>query len=49
MGCVPEFFLSAVASPDGWPKKGRHIGGQKAECFIQGEVNDITIHTDNIT
>mgnify|MGYP001104494297 CR=1 FL=1 len=30
-GYVPEVFLSASASPDGWPEKGRHIGGQKAE------------------
>ena len=29
---MPEVFLSAGASPDGWPEKGRHIGGQKAEC-----------------
>jgi hypothetical protein len=28
---MPEVFLSASASPDGWPEKGRHIGGQKAE------------------
>jgi hypothetical protein len=33
MGCVPEFFLLAVASPDGWPEEGRHIGGQKADYF----------------
>jgi hypothetical protein len=32
-GCVPEVFLSASASPDGWPEKGRHIGGQKAEIL----------------
>ena len=29
---VPKFVLSADVSPDGWPEKGRHIGGQKAEC-----------------
>jgi hypothetical protein len=32
---VPEFFLLAVASPDSWPEKGRHIGGQKAEFFCR--------------
>ena len=31
MGYVPKIILSADASPDGWPEKGRHIGGQKAE------------------
>jgi hypothetical protein len=31
MGCVPEFVLSAVASTDGRPDEGRHVGGQKAE------------------
>ena len=31
MGCVPKFVLSASASPDGWPEKARHIGGQKVE------------------
>ena len=29
MGYVPKSVLSASASPDGWPEKGRHIGGQK--------------------
>jgi hypothetical protein len=31
MGYVPGYILSASASPDGWPEKDRHIGGQKAE------------------
>jgi len=31
MGNVPRYILSASVSPDGWPEKGRHIGGQKAE------------------
>jgi hypothetical protein len=31
---MPKVFLSAIASPNGWPEKGRHIGGQKAECCL---------------
>ena len=31
MGYVPRIVLSAEASPDDWPEKGLHIGGQKAE------------------
>jgi hypothetical protein len=34
MGHIPKFVLSASASPDGWPEKGRHIGGQKAEVYL---------------
>jgi hypothetical protein len=34
MGHVPKYVLSASASPDGWPEKARHIGGQKAECLL---------------
>jgi hypothetical protein len=35
MGYVPKNILSADASPGGWPEKGRHIGGQKAECTFR--------------
>ena len=28
---MPKVFLSASASPGGWPEEDRHIGGQKAE------------------
>jgi hypothetical protein len=38
---MPEVFLSASASPDGWPEKGRHIGGQKAELVVGMEIIQI--------
>ena len=38
MGHVPKFVLSASASPDGWPEKGRHIGGQKAESKLVKQI-----------
>ena len=34
MGYVPGYILSASASPDGWPEKARHVGGQEAKCII---------------
>jgi hypothetical protein len=34
MGYIPKFVLSASASPDDWPEKGRHIGGQKANLGL---------------
>ena len=37
---MPEVFLSASASPDGWPEKGRRIGGLKAEKTPDPEAGD---------
>ena len=42
MGCVPKFVLSAEASPDGWPEKGCHIWGQKAEW--QSHIRVISVY-----
>ena len=33
MGYVPGYILSASASPDGWPEKARHVGGQEANLL----------------
>jgi hypothetical protein len=42
MGHVPKFVLSASASPDGWPEKGRHIGGGKKRSTCQNKGGNVS-------